>query len=141
MMHRPTARVCLRIAVGTLHATYVIWGVALTLRTMRSGSPVTPELYGPLVWIIPAFVWFAVQIMAGSIAVIGSMIGGRWGLAVMALGSALIAGVFGFFLHAASGASMGVIVVTGAMFHAVPLSIACLVACIALWGRDKNERD
>ena len=140
MMHRPTARRALRIAAGALHGTYVIWGIALALRTMQSGSPVTPELYGPLVWLIPAFVWFAAQIGAGSIALIGALVPGRWGLALMALGSALIAVVFGFFAHAASGASMGIIVATGAMFHAVPLSVACLVACVALWGRDNDER-
>lgn len=135
-----TAEAIIRIALACYHMTYVSWALALTFRTMQHGSPVTPELYGPLVYAIPAFVWFAAQMLSSIICVIGAWFGGRWGMRIVIVGGAAQSIVFGFFAKAAGDASLGVIVQTGSLYHAVPLSLFTIGAAIFVEGLRDEQR-
>lgn len=103
---------------------------------IKGGSPVTPEIYGELVWTIPALVWVGLQLSISAIACVGCATGRA---TVAAIGAGLVAALMTFFAAAAilAGAG-GTILVFGAGGWVGPVSLACAVT--AWRGRDGRER-
>jgi hypothetical protein len=50
-------------AIATFYALMVMPAVHLMVMAAAGGSPVSPELYGPLVYALPAWAWAAMQIV------------------------------------------------------------------------------
>lgn len=96
-----------------------------------TGSGVTPEMYGPMVYSIPAWIWATVQ---GSLALAGLFGSLRLKPAAFAIGGIGLSALFLFFGVAAmmAGASGTILVAM-----AIPASgCAGLCASLAIWGRD-----
>ena len=102
---------------------------------IKGGSPVTPEIYGELVWAIPALVWVGMQLSISAIALFGFATGRP---IIAAIGAGLIAALMTFFAAAAilAGAG-GTILVFGAGGWVGPVSLACAVT--AWRGRDGRK--
>ena len=101
----------------------------------RGGSPVTPEIYGPVVYAIPALTWAATQFSFAMLAVLGAA--ARWPV-VAALGAGGIAATLGFLAVAAALAgATGTLVVAGCGVWLAPVSSVCAVIS---W-RDRGYRD
>ena len=103
---------------------------------IKGGSPVTPEIYGALVWAIPALVWVGLQLSISLIALTGAAMNMP---RVTCIGATLVASLMAFFAAAAilAGAG-GTILVFGAGGWVGPVSLACAV--VAWHGRDGRQR-
>ena len=103
---------------------------------IKGGSPVTPEIYGALVWAIPALVWVGLQLAISLIALTGAALAMP---RVTCIGATLVASLMAFFAAAAilAGAG-GTILVFGAGGWVGPVSLACAV--VAWHGRDGRQR-
>ena len=95
---------------------------------VKGGSPVTPEIYGELVWTIPALVWVGLQLSISAIALFGFATGRP---IIAAIGAGMIAALMTFFAAAAilAGAG-GTILVFGAGGW---LAAALMAAGAILW--------
>ena len=93
----------------------------------KGGSPVTPELYGPAVYAMPALVWVGVQIFTSGLVVYGAHKRGRFGAWCV-----LIGGACGFVMHSAFAvlaqkATQGTLVQGASMFVTAP---ACFMVVL-----------
>lgn len=105
-------------------------GVALSFTaTIAAGkNPVTPELYGPAVYAIPALFWSLTQAATCLIAAIGCVIGGRGGALIALLGSAPALLLFTLLWVLALEAEQGTLVIAGTRTLCVPLTSLVLIA-------------
>lgn len=100
---------------------------------LAGGSPVTPELYGPIVYAVPALVWIGAQLSLGVIAVFGAatdrpMIAGLGSLGLTVL--LMFFGVMGM-----DAGSSGTLLVTGTIGWLGPLSaIATMISFSGVGG-------
>jgi hypothetical protein len=94
---------------------------------VSGGTPVTPELYGTVVYAIPALVWAALQLGLSLLAAVSAAMGWRLMAAFGAFG---IAALLGFFSAAAvlAGAS-GTLVVAGCGAWLSPVSLIAAWVC------------
>ena len=89
-------------------ASCATMGTIFAVPVFLGGSPVTPDLYGPTVYAIPALVWCAFQIFAGILVMVGAT--ARIPL-IAAVGLTLLAlEFFGFGLFGALQTQGGVVV-------------------------------
>lgn len=96
---------------------------------MAGGSPVTPELYGPLVYAVPALAWVAAQVFLAALAVAGAALD-RPGIAGSgALGITVLLMFFGV-MGMDAGAS-GTLLVTGTIGWLGPLSAIATIICFS----------
>lgn len=111
--------------MAAIFGSVVIWG----------GSPVSPELFGPIVYAVPAIVWAAMQIVFAVIAAYGC---GFRKPRIATLGAFLLGVKFLFFATAAIAAgATGTLLVA----MAIPATGICwLAALIAYRGRDGAGR-
>jgi hypothetical protein len=105
-------------------------GIALsfTMVIAAGNNPVTPELYGPAVYAIPALFWSLTQAATCMIAAIGCIIGGRAGALVALGGSAPALLLFTLLWVLALEAEQGTLVIAGTRTLCVPLTSLVLVA-------------
>ena len=106
-----------------LHFAFVI---------VMGGNPITPELYGPAVYVIPALVWAGAQMGGALVSILGVLIDGKLGGLFLAVGSLI---QFAFYLYLAVAGSMaaqGVVVTAGSLWLTAPMAFAC---CVAGFGR------
>jgi len=103
---------------------------------IKGGSPVTPEIYGEMVWTIPALVWVGLQLCISLVALTGAVLAMP---RVTCIGATLVASLMAFFAAAAilAGAG-GTILVFGAGGWVGPVSLACAV--VAWQGRDGQRQ-
>lgn len=95
------------------------------------GSPVTPELYGPVVHAIPAAAWIVAQFALAGAAATGAAL--RWPR-VAAAGALGVAALMAFFAAAALLAGpAGTLLVAGAGGWLAPVSL--ISAWVAWYGR------
>lgn len=105
-----------------LLALYFGWVV------VAGGSPVTPELYGPAVYAIPAIVWAGGQTVGAGLCVIGAALGGRSGGWCMIIGAMVSVAFYGFLAAAASLAAQGTLVQGACMTLTTPGAVLTLIA-------------
>lgn len=113
------------LVMASIFGSVVIWG----------GSPVSPELFGPIVYAFPAIVWAGLQVAFSAIAMIGA--GFNWPR-ITTVGAFLLGCKFLFFATAAIAAGA-----TGTLLiaMAIPATGICwLAALIAYRGRDGAGR-
>ena len=117
-----------RKLIGLLRVGFALIAVHFGLVMYFGGSPVTPELYGPAVYAMPAVAWAAVQFVAECIICAGLYMGRRIG-AIVALIGAFFALPFYMFLGAASTyAGQGVIVTASVLWVMLPSTIFIIFA-------------
>lgn len=107
-------------------------GMALHFATdiVAGRNTITPDLYGPIVYAIPAHVWAAAQASFAGLALLGLVIAGRAGAALTAVGAALTCALFLAFGYLAGFASEGTLVVAMCKAVGVPITGTLLAASL-----------
>lgn len=122
------------LLIGGFFAGGLIMAVSFAVDVAVGGSPITPEIYGPWVYAIPALVWVAIQASAAVLGILGVLM--QWYRLTSFAGMMLathMAAIAGLALD--TGAS-GRIVVGGAGLWLGPFGI--LIAFIS-WGRGDDQ--
>jgi len=91
------------------------------------GSPVTPEMYGPAVYAVPAVVWIAVQFSFGAIAALGCWMRWRMVAGVAGMGTTVL---LAFFAVASLQAEAGTLLTAGTLGWLAPLSALGSIICL-----------
>ena len=126
-------------AIAAFHSGLLLLALYFGWVVIAGGSPVTPELYGPAVYAIPAIVWAGGQTVGAGLSVLGAVIGGRWGGVSLILGSLVSIAFYGFLAAAASLAAQGTLVQGACMTLTTPGAVLSLIAGVgAVW--DGNWR-
>ena len=116
------------LALG--HGALLMMALHVGLVVGLGGSPITPELYGPAVYAIPALYWVAAQIGGALVSLFGALRGGRWGAVLLVIGGCISIPFFALLAAASSMAGQGVIVNAGAVWIVLPFTILSLIAGI-----------
>ena len=124
--------------LAVFHAGAVLMALSFGQEVIRGGSPITPELYGPSVYEIPALMWVVVQAASAGISVAGCVIGGRPGAGLALVGGLVSGAMYSALAVLASEASTGTLLVAGASYITAPISFlgALLAARHIRRGRD-----
>lgn len=112
-----------RPAIAIFHLGCLAMALSFGTVVWRGGSPVTPELYGPRVYAIPALMWASVQIAGSGLGSVGAIIGGRAGAMICMVGSAVSGLMYCTLAALALDAIHGTLVASGSMFLTAPISI------------------
>lgn len=120
-------------AFALFHAGLFMMAVHFGASIWAGGSPVTPELYGPAVYYIPAVLWAAAQMLGSVIAAIGSLYGEKWGAAMMVAGGGVSLVVYLMFVVLAQRAEQGTIVQAAGIWCAAPGSALTVIAGVGAW--------
>ena len=123
--------------IGFLHLGLAMMAIDMGGRILRGGSPISPEVYGPLVYSVPALVWVGLQLFGSLVCVIGALAGGKIRTGCFIIGGASSAFLFTAFTIMASGASQGIVLETGTQWFATPF---CIVTSMAGWGAVRVRR-
>lgn len=115
-------------SIAFFHGALLFVAVFFGFTVFIGGSPVTPELYGPAVYAIPALWWSSAQAAGASVAMVGALLRGYWGALACVVGSAISVLVYGFFAAAASLAEQGTIVQAATLLMCAPGSVLSLIA-------------
>lgn len=91
-------------------------------------NPVTPELYGPSVYAVPALFWSGAQICCCGLAAIGCLVGGRRGAGMALLGGSPALLLFMLLWVLALDATQGTLVVAGNRSITAPMTCALVAA-------------
>jgi hypothetical protein len=93
---------------------------------LRNGTPVTPDVYGDVVFAVPALTWAGAQIVLGLMAAVGYATRRR-GMA--GFGAAGLTVLLSFFAVMAMDAPSGAVLQAGAMMWTAPLSALAWLTC------------
>lgn len=131
-----TARVCLWLFHGGLFMIGAHFGRVV----MSGGAPVTPELYGPAVFAIPALVWASGQIGSHGLIMVGLIRWGaigQWLVIIGGLGAALFHSFLAYF---GSLASQGTLVHAASIYLTAPGSVLTVMFGMGAWwiGRERK---
>lgn len=91
-----------------------------------NGSPVTPDVYGDVVFAVPALMWAGAQVFLALLAAVGFATRKR-GMA--GFGSAGLTVLLSFFAVMAMDAPSGAVLQAGAMMWTAPLSALAWLTC------------
>lgn len=114
-------------AIAMFHFGCLAMALSFGIVVLKGGSPVTPELYGPRVYAIPALAWAGFQICGSALGGLGAVIGGRLGAAICLMGSSIAALMYCTLAALALEAPHGTLVASGSMFLTAPLSVVSAV--------------
>lgn len=114
--------------LGAFHLGMLAMAMHYGMAIWREGSPITPELYGPAAYYIPAIWWAAAQMTGAGMAAAGSVWRHRAGPLIMAAGGALSAAVYLVFIVMARQAEQGTLVQSAGICVALPFSIGTMLA-------------
>ena len=93
----------------------------------RGGSPITPEMYGPLAYSIPAYLWVLVQVFVCFGAAISLIMG--WRVASFVFSGLFSILMVAFAVMALQAGSTGTVTVANAGFWATPLGLCiCFIS-------------
>jgi hypothetical protein len=122
-----------RPAMGIFFASCAVMALIFGSVVLYGGTPVRPEVYGPVVFAIPALAWASTQFILAAMAVAGCVFRFPRMASIGALG---IAFLFEFFAVAAifAGAS-GTLLVS----MAIPAGAIAAVSSMICW-RGKDDR-
>lgn len=102
--------------------------IGFTTTILAGGNPITPELYGPAVYAVPALFWSTMQAGTCVVAAFGCSMGGRHGALIAVVGSAPALLLFALLWVLALEAEQGTLVVSGTRTICVPLTSLVLFA-------------
>ncbi len=97
-------------------AAFIVGGV-----TWMGESPVTPELYGPLVYALPAFAWVLFQIISCFVCVLAITLRKPLFVMIASVGYSIVVAMFGV-MSLQAGAS-GVVLMAHGIFVALPIGL------------------
>ena len=105
-------------------------GIAISFTTTiaAGNNPVTPELYGPAVYAIPALFWSLMQATTCAITALGCAMGGKHGALIAVVGGAPALLLFTLLWVLALEAEQGTLVVAGTRTICVPMTSLVLLA-------------
>lgn len=115
-------------AFAAYHLGLFMMAVHFGVSMWVGGSPVTPELYGPAVYYIPALCWAGVQMFGALTAALGSIIKSKYGPTLMVLGGSLSFLVYSTFVILAQRAEQGTIVQAAGIWCACTGSVLTILA-------------
>lgn len=98
--------------------------------TLAGGSPMTPEVYGPAVYAVPALAWAGGQAGAELLAALGAALRGRAGAVMLILSGCFILPTYGFLAAVANLTGEGVIVAAACLYLTMPFSVFSIVVGI-----------
>jgi hypothetical protein len=104
------------------------------------GTPVTPELYGPAVFAIPALAWAAGQFVSHGITMVGLALWGRYGMALTIIGGVMAAVFHSFLAYFSSMASQGTLVHAGAMYLTAPGAVLTVMFTAGVWNLGRGGK-
>lgn len=106
------------------------FGVAIsfTITIAQGENPVTPELYGPAVYAVPALFWSLTQAATCMVSAIGCAMGGKSGALVSVVGAAPAFLLFVLLWVLSLEAEQGTLVVAGTRTICVPMTSLVLIA-------------
>lgn len=107
----------------------MMWpAVFLMVMTAQGGSPVSPELYGPLVHSLPALAWGAMQIVFCGFTALAAAARWRWAFVV---GSMAYTGMMvTFSVMTMQGGAQGVVLMAHNVSVAVPIGVASVILAV-----------
>lgn len=97
---------------------------------LDGGSPVTPELYGPAVYTLPALAWVALQIASSALVVIGAYRKGIIGAWLIITGGSVGFCMYSAFAVLAQRATQGALVQGATTFVCAPASLIVVLLAI-----------
>lgn len=125
--------------LALFHLGLLLMAMAFGAQVLTYGTPITPELYGPYVYAIPAMMWVSIQSVASLSAFVGAVMGGKIGAGLAAIGGFASAILYSGFAIMALAADSGTLVASGSLFITAPMSGAtALVAGLHLLGGGRN---
>jgi len=131
MMHSETWLTRYAPAFAIFHAGLFMVAAQFAVTILIGGSPMTPEIYGPAVYAVPAWVWAAAQMGGEALCVAGAVMRGRTGGALLLAGAAMVLPFYAFLGAVASFAGQGVIVTAACLWLTAP---GAVLSMIAGWG-------
>lgn len=117
--------------IGLFHLGLLLMALDFGSEVLSGGSPITPEIYGPAVYAIPALAWVGMQLGGSALCVIGSLVRGRLRGALFLIGGGMSGLLFAAFAVMASDASQGSVLEAGSRWFVTPL---CFFTSFAGWG-------
>lgn len=126
-------------AICGFHLGLALMARDFALDVMHGGSPITPELYGPMVYEIPALAWVSVQGAGALVALIGSIVKGMFGAWMVAIGAGVSAVLYAAFAIMARQAEHGTLVASGSTYVTAPLALACAIVAITHIARCRHD--
>lgn len=97
---------------------------------LDGGSPVTPELYGPAVYTMPALAWVAIQIASSVAVVVGAYLRGVFGAWLIVFGGVVGFSMYSAFAVLAQRATQGTLVQGATTFVCAPASFVVVLLAI-----------
>lgn len=108
-------------AIGAFFAGLLGMSLDFASVVVAGGSPITPEVYGPMVYAIPALAWVSLQAGASLIGLSGVLLKGRLRAAAYLLGAIILLTLFSAFAIMAQSAPQGSVLAAGARAFVCPL--------------------
>lgn len=111
-------------AICAIHVGLALVAAQFAAVVLHGGSPITPELYGPAVYAMPAIAWSAAQVGSAAIAALGAFISGRFGAVLVIIGASAGFVIYSMLAVLAQMASQGTIVQAACIYICSPASLA-----------------
>lgn len=96
----------------------------------HGGSPVTPELYGPAVYAMPALAWVGMQIASSVLVIFGAYKRGKLGAWCIIIGGSFGFAMYSAFAVLAQKASQGTLVQGASTFVTAPASFMVVLLAV-----------
>lgn len=116
--------------IAIFHLSLALIAIHFGITVLVGGSPMTPEIYGPAVYAIPAWIWAMIQVSAQMIGAVGACLRGRRGGAMLIISGALILPLYALLGAAASMTGQGTIVTAACLWLLMPATILSIIAGI-----------
>jgi hypothetical protein len=113
----------------------IMQAVVFGMVVLAGGSPVTPELYGPLVFAVPAVFWISSQIACSFTAAVGAAMNWPMTAGVGSLGMTVLLMFFG--VMGMDAGAPGTLLVTGTIGWLGPLSAIATIISFSGVGGDR----
>lgn len=115
-------------AIGFAHLGLLMMALDFGLEVALGGSPITPEIYGPAVYAMPALGWVALQVGGSALALLGSFFSGRKRAVLFLIGGIMSGLLYAAFTSMAASAAQGSVLEAGGRWFATPICIATAMA-------------
>jgi len=117
-------------AVIIFFSGLVLIALQFCVIVLNGGSPVTPELYGPAVYTMPALAWVALQIGSSVAVILGAYMRGTFGAWLIILGGIVGFSMYSAFAVLAQRATQGTLVQGATTFVCAPASFVVILLAI-----------